>query len=481
MIKFNFPTLELLSKSQLREIHYATLEVLQKTGVVFKNNNALKIFDQAGAYVDYKKQRVYIPTHLVEEAIRKAPSRFTWYARNPKKSIRFENGRIHFAPVCTPPFVYDIETGLKRPATLKDFENIVRIMDYLKRVDEGYGVVHPQDVPEHAEHAYCILYQIKNTEKCIRGRARGSVIAKDCLKMVSMAAGSEEELMRKPMLLCMVNPTSPLQWGTTMIEGALEYVKLRQPIIPSAEVMAGATGPATLAGTMVQHNAENLAMIVFAQILNPGAPVVYGTVSTVLDMRTGVPRLGGPELGVMAIGFAQLARYYGIPSRCAAGNTDSKTLDIQAGYETAFNIVLAVLSGFNYITYALGSVDFSSAVCYEKIITDHEFLGMVEQLAKGIAISDETLAIDVIDEVGPGGNFLTQKHTRKFFRKEHFIPEIFDTQPYERWIKSNTKDIRNRAKEEIRRILKEHQSPPLDKDIEKMLENYVKMVKKRSR
>lgn len=478
MIKVNIPVIEFLSKEEVLQIHNATLEILQKTGVVFKHRGGLKVFDDAGALVDYKKQRVYIPDYLIKEGIKKAPSKFVWHAINNKKSIRFEDKKIYFAPVCTPTFVYDLETGCKRAATLKDFENIVKIMDYLRRVDEGYGAVHPQDIPEHAVHAYCILYQILNTEKCIRGRARGTKVSRDCLNMVSIFSGGEDELRKKPMLLCMLNPTSPLQWDTSMIEGAIEYVRLKQPIAPSAEILAGITGPVTLAGTIVQHNAEVLTMIIFAQLLNPGTPVLYGTVSTIFDMKTGVPRLGGPELGIMSVVFSQLARYYNIPSRCAAGNTDAKTLDIQAGYETSFNIILAVLAGFNYITYALGSLDFSSAICYEKIITDHDFLGMIERLCMGIDVSDDALAFDVINEVGPGGNFIIHRHTRKFFLKEHFIPEIFDTNPYDRWLKLTKREIRERAKDHVNKILKEHQPPSIDKEVVKLLREYVKKVER---
>jgi len=478
LIKINVPKLKLFTKRQLEDIHNATLEVLQRTGVVFKHPEALKVFEDAGAYLDHKGQRVFIPSYLVKEAMRKAPTKFTWYARNPKRSIKLEDDRVHFGPVCTPAFIYDLETYQKRYATLKDFENIVRLMDYLERVDDGYGVVHIRDVPEGAAHAYALFTQLQNTDKCVRGRARGKTIAKDCLKMISILS-DEEELMRKPMLICMVNPTSPLQWDTPMIEGMMEYVKLKQIVIPSPEIMAGATGPVTLAGMMVQHNAEVLSMITLMQLVNPGTPVLYGAVSTVMDMKTTMTRLGSPELGITHAGFAQLAKRYNIPSRGAAGSTDSKVLDIQAGYETAFNLILATCAGFNFITYALGAMDFSLSVCYQKILTDHELLGMIERLVRGVEVSDETLSVDVIDRVGPGGHFLAQRHTMEHHEEEHFIPKLFDTQPYDRWLKAGAKEIRERASEEVKRILREHQPPPLDKDLEKKLEEYVKEVEKR--
>lgn len=478
MMKLNIGKLRILEKSQLEAIHNATLEVLQRTGVVFKHQEALRTFEDAGARVDHKTWRVFVPDHLVKEAVGKTPSKFTWHARDPDKSVRFEDDRIHFGPVCTPTFVYELGTYQRRYATLKDFESIVILMDYLDRVDDAYGAVNIGDVPGAAAHAYALLTEIRNTDKCVRGRARGTTVARDCLKMISMVS-SEEELSRKPMLLCMVNPTSPLQWDTPMIEGMMEYARLKQIVIPSPEIMAGATGPATLAGMMTQHNAEVLSMITLTQLISPGTPVLYGAVSTVMDMRTTMTRLGSPELGITHACFAQLAKWYNIPCRGAAGGTDSKVLDIQAGYEAAYNLVLAACAGFNYITYALGAIEFSNSLCYEKILTDHELLGMIERLTMGVEVTDESLAVDEIDAVGPGGHFLARKHTRDHHRREHFIPKLFDTQSYGSWVNAGSKDARERATDEVKRILKEHHPPRLEKELDKKLEEYVRSVERR--
>jgi trimethylamine--corrinoid protein Co-methyltransferase len=280
------------------------------------------------------------------------------------------------------------------------------------------------------------------------------------------------------MLFGVINPASPLQWDSSMIEGMLEYVRLKQPLAQSPEVMAGATGPATLAGTVVIHNAEVLSMVTLMQLISPATPVLYGAVSTVMDMRTATTRLGAPELGMMHVGFAQLARRYRIPCRGAAGVTDSKVVDIQAGYETAFNVTLAALAGFNLILYTLGGIDSSNAISYEKILTDHELLGMVERLARGVTVSDDTLALDVINAVGPGGHFLGQKHTGQHHQREHFMPILLDTQSYGNWVNGGSKDLRDRAKEEVRRILREHRSPALDKDLEKSLEGFARNVER---
>jgi len=181
----------------------------------------------------------------------------------------------------------------------------------------------------------------------------------------------------------------------------------------------------------------------------------------------------------MHVGFAQLAKHYELPTRGVAGVSDSKTLDVQAGYETSFNLLLAVLAGFNFITYALGSIDLSLSISYEKIMTDHDLIGMVERLVRGVEVSDETLALDVINEIGPGGHFLAHKHTRDHHQKEHFIPRLLDTQSYDSWAKAGSKDLRDKAKDEVKRILNEHQPPRLDKDLENQLQEYIKQVERR--
>ena len=352
-------------------------------------------------------------------------------------------------------------------------------MDYLERVDEGFGSVYPQDLPEKTVHAHMMLAQVKNTTKCVRGLPQGEAVARDCIKMMSMVAEGEEELLRKPMLLCIVNSVSPLQWDTKNVSGALEYARMRQPVALTPEVMAGATGPVTLAGTMVQHNAEVLSMLTLMQLMCPGSPVIYGAASSITDMRTSTLRLGAPEQGLMQVGFAQLAQRYNLPTRGVAGVSDSKALDLQAGYETTFNLLLAVLAGFNFVTYALGSIDSSLSVSYEKILTDHDLLGMVERLVKGVDVSDETLALEVIDAVGPGGHYLAQKHTRDYHATQHFIPHLLDTQPYDGWAKAGSKDLRDKAREEVKKILHQHQPPTLDKDLQKRLEEYVAQVDSR--
>jgi trimethylamine--corrinoid protein Co-methyltransferase len=479
MIKLNVPSLKLFAKGQLEDIHNATLELLQRTGVVFKHPQALKVLGESGACVDNKTQRVTFPPYLVKEALGKAPSGVSIYARNPQKTMRFERGRVHFSPACTPIFAYDLDSGLRRPATLKDFEDITRLMDYLERVDEGFGAVYPQNIPEKTVHVHMMLAQAKNTSKCIRGLPQGATVARDCINMMSVVAGGEEELRRKPMLLCIVNSVSPLQWDMKNVGGALEYASMAQPVALTPEIMAGATGPVTLAGTMVQHNAEILSMLTLMQLMHPGTPVIYGAASTITDMRTSMLRLAAPELGLMHIGFAQLAEQYNLPTRGVAGVTDSKVLDVQAGYETAFNLLLAVLAGFNFVTYALGSMDLSLSVSYEKILTDHDLLGMVERLVRGVEVSDETIALDVISAVGPGGHYLAHKHTRDYHSKEHFIPQLLDTQPYDSWVKAGAKGLRDKAREEAKKILNEYHPAILDKDTEKQLEEYVAQVERR--
>jgi trimethylamine--corrinoid protein Co-methyltransferase len=479
LIKVKTPKLEILSAEQISEIHEATCRVLEKSGMVFKNRKALNLFKEVGAEVDMEKEKVYIPTHLVEEAVRKAPTRFTWYAPNHSRSIHFGEGRVHFGTVSTPSFVYDLDTGKKRNASFADCKNVSKILDYLQLADSGYCSLYPLDVPDQSAHVHMILAQVLNTDKCIRGRGRGTHIAQDCIKMMSILEGLDDDLIRKPMLVCNFNSVSPLQYDTKILDGAIEYSMNNQVVIPSPEILAGATGPITLAGTIVENNAETLALITLSQLVNPGCPVMYGTVSAAFDMRNSTFRLGGPELSIMHIAFAQLSRFYQIPMRGTAGTSDAKTLDIQAGYETAHQLMTSVMAGVDLVTYAFGSMEFTATLSYEKMVLDHEFLETIELLVNGINVDDETLAVDLIDKVGHGGHFLSQKHTRKYHRQENFIPELFDTRTYEVWEASNDTDIVAKAKRKIGKIINEHPSPSVEPEIEKRLRDYVEKVVKR--
>ncbi|MEM2990811.1 MAG: trimethylamine methyltransferase family protein [Halobacteria archaeon] len=474
--------LKILSKDQIYDIHLATLNVLENTGILIHEPEARKLLKEAGAYVDEKRKLVKIPSHLIEESIRKTPKGFTLYARNPRYNVRIEDKRVCFGPMIGRLHILDLETGKKRRTNLEDVAGLTKLasaLEYYALPHSGVMMPHIEGVPDQVVHAYAYYTSVKNSEKVVKGTGRGRERALDCIKMASMIAGCEpEDLGKRPNVFTTCNPISPLQHSVEQTEGLIEYAKHRLPVDIAAEVQAGATSPVTLAGSLVIQNAEVLSGVTIAQLVNPGTPLFYGTAGTIMDMRAGIICKGAIEAGLINAATAQLAQFYGIPSRGTAGDTESKVLDIQAGFEKAITLLMAALAGVNYIWYP-GTLEYALTVSYESLVIDNEICGMVLRALKGISIDEDALALDVIGKVGPGGHFLGQKHTIEYLMKEHFIPKLSNRQSREEWEKAGAKDLWEVAKEEVRKILKEYEPIPLEKEIDEELQRFLKEVERR--
>jgi len=273
---------------------------------------------------------------------------------------------------------------------------------------------------------------------------------------------------------------SPLEYMVEQTEGLIEYAKMGLPVDIASEPQLGATSPVTLAGTLAQQTAEILGMNVIAQLVHPGTPVLMGTVAAVMNLHNGTIALGGAEAAMINAAHAQMAQFYRIPSRGTGSNTESKIFDMQAGYEKAITLLLPALAGTNQIFYP-GTMDHALTVSLESLVIDHEICDMIAHILNGIAVTDETLAVDLVDKVGPGGHFLSQKHTMKYLKQEHFLPKLSDRDSYEVWTEKGKRSIYERAKERVKKILAEHQPLPLDAAVEKELVAIVQDVEKRSR
>jgi trimethylamine--corrinoid protein Co-methyltransferase len=478
MRKSNY--LNVLSSNEIYDIHIATLNVLENSGVVIYEDFALKILKEAGAKVDEKSKNVKIPSYLLEEALKKVPKKFTIYARNPKHNVTIEEGKVFYEPMIGRINIIDLNTRVKRRTTIKDIENLVRLADAMKSyhlLHSGAMMPHIEGIPDQVTHIYGYLASIRNTTKPVKGTARGKVEARDCIKLASVLAGSNEELKKKPCLFTTCNPVSPLQHNKEQIEGLIEYARHGLPIDIASEPQAGATAPVTLAGLLVQQNAEILSGITIAQLVRAGTPVFYGTCGTVMDMRVGAIALGALELGLINVASAQIARYYGIPSRGTGATTNSKVIDVQAGYEKAITLMLATLAGINCIFYP-GVLEDALSISLEALLIDEEICGMALRALEGIEVNDETLAVDIINKVGPGGHYLNQRHTIKFLQKEHFMPRLSNRESREVWEAKGAKDLWDIAKDEVKRILSTHKPEPLPKDVELELAKTVKEIEK---
>ena len=469
---------KILSDDQLLEIHHATLQTLKNTGVRILEDSCLKRLADEGAKVDFAQQRAYLSPELVDSSLHQTPSSFNWYGRNSNKFIQMKGDHVHFGPVGGSMYVIDMD-GKRRPSSIQDAENFVRIIDALEYLHEGHCMVHPMDVPNETHHVHMMLAMARNTEKPFRGRLGGTKEAQDCIEIAKILAGGEKRLKEKPNLACHVNTISPLLHGTDMTEGLIAYAKAGLPVIISPEVMAGGTGPVSLAGALVVQNAEVLSGLVLAQLFNPGNPVVYGTVSTVMDLTSGNIAYGAIEQSMLNVASAQLAKFYNLPCRGTAGVTDSNIIDVQAGIESATSILCQALAGINFIHAAAGGLEGTVTASYQKLIIDNETIGKALRFAKGIEISEKTLALDVVDEVGPQGNFLSHRHTFELFREEHFLPKLCQRKKYDIWIEQEKPTILQKASYKVTELLQNHHPEPLDETLDAELVAFVKAVEKR--
>ncbi|MFQ6014705.1 MAG: trimethylamine methyltransferase family protein [Anaerolineae bacterium] len=474
--------LKILSDEQIYEIHQAALSILQNVGVVVKEPRARNLLRKSGAVVDEESWLVKIQSDIVEEALRKAPRHFTLYARNLRNNVEVDAEQLYFEPMIGRLNILDLETGERRRTSIDDVGNLIKVADAM----ENYQLLHSgaimpsiEGVPLHASHVYGYLTSVRNSSKVIKGTARGRAKAEDCIRMAAALAGGEEELRRKPNIFTTCNPVTPLQHDKDQTEGLIEYATYGLPVDITSEPQAGATAPVTLAGLLAQQTADVISGITIAQLVNPGTPVWYGTCGTIMDMKGGHIALGAVETGLINVASAQMAHYYGLPCRGTGSTTDSKLLDMQAGCEKAVTMLMAALGGVNCLFYP-GVLESALTISLESLVIDNELCGMVYRAMKGIIVRKETLALDVIRQVGPGGHFLGQSHTMDHLLQEQFMPALSDRQTREDWsAKSGGRSLWERAREEVHRILEEHKPDPLDAKVEAELERIVREVEAR--
>ena len=475
------PQLKVLSEEQIYEIHQAALDILWNTGVLVKAPMARDLLRQAGAWVDDETALCRIPAYIVEEALARAPSSFTVYARNPEHNVRVSTQSLHYEPMIGRLNCYDYASGTTHRTTLEDVGHLVKLADALPSYHLLHsGAIMPQidGVPIRATHVYGYLESVRNSSKVIKATSRERILAEDCLRMVAVVAGGEDELRQRPFTFTTDNPVAPLHHDRDQMEGALEFAKYGLPIDVTSEPQAGATSPVTLAGLLAQQTADVISGIAIIQLANPGNPVWYGTCGSIMDLRLGRIAIGAVEMGLINVASAQIAHHYDIPCRGTAAATDSKLLDIQAGYEKTLVLTMAVLGGVNKIFYP-GTMEGALTVSKESLVIDDEIISGLYHVLKGIDVNTATLATDVIDRVGPGGHFLGQRHTMQFVEGEHFLPVLSDRRTRDMWAAAGSKGMADMAHERVQQILAEHQVDPLDAAVEAELEAIVREVEER--
>lgn len=476
--------IEVLSSDEIQSIHSASLDLLSNMGIKIDSPSARKLFKENGAEVSDKNLFVKIPETLIKQKLGVVSDSFKLHGPDGKFNFEVNTSSTQFATIGTPVKIYDPskKSGVRK-TVLADTIQQIRIVDSLKNINCSHIDVWPNDVNYLSLHAHCIYQWVHNTRKPYGLGCLGRLASQDMMNMASIIVGSEEELIDNARFVGFMNPTSPLHLPQLMTNGLEIFAKYKQPTIIAPEALAGATAPVTLAGLLTQINAEIIGGIILAQLYNSGAPVFFGTVSTITDMKSGNAALGSIETGLITTAIAQLARFYNIPSRGPGGITDSKVLDIQCGFERLQTLLIAVQAGINYITCA-GTFEETLVEALELLVIDDELVDIAKRLVEGIDVSEETIALDVIKRVvsnpKKGVNYLGEPHTRKFMRKELFFPTLIDRNRRSTWRKKGSTDIVARAHEKVKEILHSFSPPEVDREIEKQLLNYIKEVEKRT-
>jgi trimethylamine--corrinoid protein Co-methyltransferase len=470
--------LEILSRSELTQIHDASVEVLAGVGVHVDDETTCGMLREVGAQIDETKGIVKIPEWLVDEALKKAPKEFVLYGRDGTRQLMLGQWDTYFTTGGYATYVYDLSTNVRREVNSRDLADAVRLADALPNCDLVANIpAAPRDVAQATIDRHQWAIGLTNTRKHVLSEARGDSSVKDAMAMAAAVTGSLEELRKRPIITFDVTTISPLTHDRLQTQEIVGGAKNGIPVSISSGPMAGASSPVTLAGTMTQANAEFLSGLVMSQVASPGAPVIYSCWARHLDQKTANVAMGTPEFALLRICQAQLGRYYGLPTRGGGVVTDSKVVDAQSGYEKMATCLVPALAGLNIIA-GMAMVDSLNTMSYEQFIMDEEIVGFVRRILDGVDVTPEKIATDLIRSTGPGGSFLGTKHSLEHFRKELWMPNISDRTSWSQWYQSGEKNVDARARAVANRIIGSQPTSVLPADVEKEIWDIVRDAEK---
>ncbi len=470
MIHQNFLTDDLLSDEEIQQIHDTTMEIFEETGVEVHNDEALEVYADHGAKVEGEK--VYFDEDLVKEYVSKAPSQFKLHARNPENTVTVGGDGAVLAPGYGAPWV--TENGNNRDATYEDYVNFTKLASASDNLDVLGGVlVEPTDLSDEERHVKMFYAAAKNSDKPLMGSALGKKKARDVIKMSSMLQGEDEIIDDRAVVITLINSTSPLNYDDRMLQALMEHARYNQATVIASLIMAGSTGPITVAGTITLQNVEVLAGVIFSQMVNPGAPVVYGSASTIVDLNTGDLAVGGPEYAKFIGATAQLARSYGLPCRGGGSITDSLLVDGQAGYESMMMFNTTVNHGMDFVLHSAGLLKNYMAMSYEKFIMDDEILDMVNNYQQGLEVNEESIDKTAIQNVGHSGHYLKEPSTIRHM-KDFRVPTLSNRKGFE--VEGALTTAYERAHDICEETLEEFEPPELDSEIDKKLQDYMDQI-----
>jgi trimethylamine--corrinoid protein Co-methyltransferase len=464
------PAYRLLTQEQILEIHRASLEILETVGVRLLDDEAVQLLQDAGCQVRGTNV-VRIPNWLVEESIRSAPSRITIYNRQGQEAMRLEGRNIHFGLGTDLISAQDLETGQTRPARLQDVRNAARVADFCEEIDfiASFGL--PNDVPTNTMYVECAMAMMQNSSKPIFFTAAGQEDLSTIVEMAGIVAGGEDALRAKPFVIHYSEPTAPLTHSHGAVRKLFFCAEKGIPICYTPGDILGASTPVTLAGGIVQANAEALSGIVLHQVKAKGAPIISGFVASPLDMRTGTICYGAPDFRLTNSAFADIFHYYGLPIWSTVGS-DAHCLDAQAAMEHAFATLMAALDGANLI-HDVGYLGQGLLSNPASIVMCSEIISYVKRFVRGFDLSREKMGLDVIREVGPGGQFLTAAHTRDHFHEELWQPRLLNRDSPETWLKKGGLPYQELVRQKTLDILATYEPQPLPAEVRQEMETLV--------
>jgi len=461
------PTMRMLSDEQVVAIHHASLDILARTGIVMKHEAARELLLEAGAW--QSGDRIKIPEHLVMAAIGSAPARIPLHNRLGELTMPLEEGKVFFGPGSDCIFTMDLETGERREATAGDVRRIAHLCDGLEQIDFTMSMGNPSDVPALDIYVHEFINMIRGSVKPTCYTANNRADMKAIYRIACAVAGGEAELRERPFLILYAESISPLLYPDESVDKLLFCAEKGIPVTYPPSPNTGGGGPITIAGALALGNAECLVGLLLTQLVRPGTPFLYGMNIAALDMKSAIVSYGAPEWPLCMAAWIDLSRYYGLPVWGAAGATDSKVVDAQAGIEATVTIMTAFLSRCN-LTHDVGYIEYGTTSSMEMLVVADEIIRDVRYVMGGVEVNEQTLAREAIHRATPGAGFLADDHTLENWKWAQWRPMLIDRMRYDNWLAKGSKDMAARANERARKILSQHEVSPLSRAAEETIQ-----------
>ncbi len=472
-VQNTYPAYELLNPDQMDRLHATSMRILSEAGIRVMGDNVMDLFEAAGAAVDRDTQTIRMDESIVTEALKTVPNSFTLRARNEAKKITLGGNNITFGLVAGPPNVHDCING-RRQGNLTDYQNFIKLAHHFNAVNIiGNQVMAPMELPANNRHLDTYLSNITYSDLSFHCTAIGRGRAMDGINMMAISRGQNVDDMRDdPGVITIISVNSPRLFDDAMGDGLIAMAEHGQPVSITPFTLMGAMTPVTLPAALAQQNAEALFGVVLTQLVNPGTPVMYGSFTSNVDMRSGAPAFGTPENAKANIVGGQLARRYGIPYRTSNANA-SNAVDLQAAYETMMSSWGAVLGGANMVYHAAGWLEGGLTASYEKFIMDVEIIQNMIEFLKPMKFDEDELGFDAIQSVPTGGHFFGSDHTMARYETAFYRPMLSDWQNYENWEAAGAKDALQRATGLWQQALRDYEAPTMEPAIREELDAYV--------